>query len=356
MENTMPYHAGDWVEVRSKEEILRTLDVRGRLDDLPFMPQMFQYSGQRFRIYKRAHKTCDTVNGTGGRRLANGLHLDLRCDGKAYGGCQASCLIFWKEAWVKPVVGTTEIAGTSANGNCTAKAPPIDAGLCSEADVWTATRAEGQPSGNETTYTCQATQLPHFTTRLRWWDTRQYLQDLVSGNVKLGRFVSGFCYALFFYFAQSKRTTLGPPLRWLYDRFQALWGGVPFPRRTGTLPPDRPAPVSNLNLQPGDLVRVKSYGDILATLDGANKNRGLFFDAELVPFCGREYRVRTRLTDFIDEKTGRMASLKTPAVILEDVWCQSRYSTCRVFCPRSIYSWWREAWLEKISESSQGTP
>ena len=174
--------------------------------------------------------------------------------------------------------------------------------------------------------------------------------------MKLGRFVSGFCYALFFYFAQSKRTTLGPPLRWLYDRFQALWGGVPFPRRTGTLPPDRPAPVSNMNLQPGDLVRVKSYGDILATLDGANKNRGLFFDAELVPFCGREYRVRTRLTDFIDEKTGRMASLKTPAVILEDVWCQSRYSTCRVFCPRSIYSWWREAWLEKISESSQGTP
>jgi hypothetical protein len=51
MGNTMPYHAGDWVEVRSKEEILRTLDVRGRLDDLPFMPQMFQYSGQRFRIY-----------------------------------------------------------------------------------------------------------------------------------------------------------------------------------------------------------------------------------------------------------------------------------------------------------------
>jgi hypothetical protein len=99
-----------------------------------------------------------------------------------------------------------------------------------------------------------------------------------------------------------------------------------------------------MNLQPGDLVRVKSYGDILATLDEANKNRGLFFDAELVPFCGREYRVRTRLTDFIDEKTGRMARSRL-AVILEDVWCQSRYSTCRVFCPGA--SIWREAWLEK---------
>ncbi len=94
-----------------------------------------------------------------------------------------------------------------------------------------------------------------------------------------------------------------PALRWLYDYLQAFWGGVPFPRRTRTLSPRQPAPVSNLNLQPGDLVRVKSYGDILATLDSANKNRGLFFDAELVPFCSREFRVKARLTNFIDEKT-----------------------------------------------------
>jgi hypothetical protein len=147
----------------------------------------------------------------------------------------------------------------------------------------------------------------------------------------------------------------GRALRWLYDGLQALRGGVPFPRRTGTLLPGQAAPVSNLSLQAGDLVRVKSYGDILATLDSANKNRGLFFDAELVPFCSREFRVKARLTNFIDEKTGRMASLKMPAVILENVWCQSRYSTCRVFCPRSIYSWWREAWLDKITESSQDT-
>ena len=95
--------AGDWVEVRSKEEILRTLDKNGRLEDMPFMPQMFEYCGKRFRVYKRAHKTCDTINSFVGRRLANGIHLNLRCDGKAYGGCQAACLIFWKAAWLKPV-------------------------------------------------------------------------------------------------------------------------------------------------------------------------------------------------------------------------------------------------------------
>ena len=99
----MKLRAGDWVEVRSKEEILRSLDENGRLQELPLMPQMFQYCGQRFKVFKQAHKTCDTVTNTGGRWLTNGVHLDLRCDGKAYGGCQAACLIFWKDAWLKPV-------------------------------------------------------------------------------------------------------------------------------------------------------------------------------------------------------------------------------------------------------------
>ena len=58
----------DWVEVRSKAEILSTLDENGRLEGLPFMPQMFQYCGQRIQVYKRAHKTCDTVSGARLRR------------------------------------------------------------------------------------------------------------------------------------------------------------------------------------------------------------------------------------------------------------------------------------------------
>jgi hypothetical protein len=37
-------------------------------------------------------------------------------------------------------------------------------------------------------------------------------------------------------------------------------------------------------------VRVKSYEEILATLDTAGSNRGLSFDAELVPYCGKVSR------------------------------------------------------------------
>jgi hypothetical protein len=47
-----------------------------------------------------------------------------------------------------------------------------------------------------------------------------------------------------------------------------------------------------------------------------------------------------------------MSTLKTLAGILENVWCLSRYITCRVFCPRSICSWWRVVWLERLTERS----
>ena len=84
-------HVGEWVEVRSKEEILKTLDRKGQLNGLPFMPQMFEYCGRRLRVYKRAHKTCDTVNDYKGRWMDSAVHLEgIRCDGQAYGGCQAA--------------------------------------------------------------------------------------------------------------------------------------------------------------------------------------------------------------------------------------------------------------------------
>jgi hypothetical protein len=101
------YRTGDVVEVRSKDEILATLDQHGALDGLPFMPEMLQYCGQRFRIGAVAHKTCDTARQTWkGRRLQTTVHLaGLRYDGLAHGGCQAEYTLFWKDAWLKPAAG-----------------------------------------------------------------------------------------------------------------------------------------------------------------------------------------------------------------------------------------------------------
>jgi hypothetical protein len=344
--------AGDWVEVRSKEEILRTLDKNGRLEQLPFMPQMFLYCGQRFRVYKRAHKTCDTVSGNWtGRRLPNGVHLDLRCDGQAYGGCQAACLIFWNEAWLKPV--SQKANSVSSGAELAQDSASANESFCTEKDVWRGTRVQHQQADEETRYVCQATHLLNFTTPLPWWDARQFVEDYSSGNATLGRILRGFVYIAYWHVAMPWRRKIGPPSRWLYDQFQAVWGGLPFPRRKGTLALDQPTPISNLNLQPGELVRIKSYEDILATFDARNLHRGLLFDAELVPYCGGVYRVKARISNFIDEKTGKMKKMKTPAVLLEGVWCRSRYSNCRMFCPRSIFSWWREIWLERVPEGTE---
>jgi hypothetical protein len=231
--------AGDWVEVRSKDEILATLDKSGRLEGLPFMPQMFKWCDQRFQVYKRAHKTCDTVSGDYvGRLLPNGIHLDLRCDGAAYEGCQAACLIFWKEAWLRPVKQGVSISS---------EPPPSPAGGasgCTEADVQRGTQAPDQPPGSNIRYTCQATELLNYTQPLKWWDARQYVEDLTSGNNSLPRMFRGFLYFAYACGTLARRRTLGRPARWLYDQIQSLWGGVPFPRRGGNLNSEKTPPSS----------------------------------------------------------------------------------------------------------------
>lgn len=348
--------AGDWVEVRSKEEILLTLDKSGRLENMPFMPQMFDYCGKRFRVYKRAHKTCDTVDSFTGRRLADGVHLNLRCDGKAYGGCQAACLIFWKEAWLKRVdiaeSSKESMASLLASGPSAVNLA-VNGNVCTEADVSNATSAADRGAKGGKRYFCQATELLLYTTPLYWYDLRQYWEDFSSGNVALMQIFCGLVYACYYWGGLCHEKRLGAPSRWLYDRAQRLLGGLPFPRKCGRVPEGRRTPTATLNLQPGELVRVKSYDDILMTVDRRNNNRGLYFDAELVPYCGGTYRVKARVQKFLNEKTGRLSELKTPAVILENVWCRSRYSACRMNCPRSIHSWWRESWLERVDPNEQ---
>jgi len=344
--NSSPLRVGDWVEVRSKEEILSTLDRDGRLDGMPLMPEMFAFCGRRFQVCKRAHKTCDTVFPVRGRRVSHAVHLDTRCDGSAHGGCQASCLLFWKDAWLKPLNGKTPEAGARPRPE-SAPADMADAGsACTEFQVRSATQTIDPKSG-DTLYVCQATQLPHATTSLEWWDIRQYIEDYTSGNVGLWRIICGTIYFINLWLSRAG-IGLGRPIRWFFDTFHPLWRGAPFPRRQGSIPEGEPTPATNLDLQPGELVRIKPFKEIRATLNTSNRNRGLYFDAEEVPYCGGTYRVLKRVSRIIHDKTGKMLEMKTPCLILDSVICESRYSECRLFCPRSIYSYWRESWLERV--------
>jgi hypothetical protein len=341
---TRRFRVGDWVEVRGKEEILKTLDCNAQLDGMPFMPEMFAFCGKRLQVYKRAHKTCDTVFPVRGRRVDRAVHLQTRCDGQAHGGCQAGCLIFWKEAWLKPI-------GTDSQDTTSSKARPVEARAvpcagCTESDVWAGAQIS-KSNGRTPAWVCQATRLPDATTDLAWWDLRQYLEDYWSGNVTLWQILCSLCFSMYYSLSQAG-IGLGPGMRWFYNKFNSLWHGTSFPRKTGCIPVGQPTPAASLDLQPGELVRVKRHEEILLTLNSDNLNRGLMFDAEMVPYCGRTYRVLKRVTRIVNEKTGEMQEMKTPCIILDTVVCQSRYSSCRLFCPRSIYSYWREIWLERV--------
>lgn len=343
----------DWVEVRSKEEILRTLDNKGELDGMPFMPEMFAFCGKQFQVYKRAHKTCDVVFPVRGRWVEEAVHLETRCDGHAHDGCQAGCLLFWKTAWLKPVNGSSTEPRAPIQAE-TLKGHHAPGSGCTEADVLARVR-HPDPKGGAPFYICQATQVPYATKDLKWWDMRQYVEDYRSGNVSLWQIFCGGIYFLYYTLAEAG-IKLGRPMRWFYDKFHPLWRGTPYPQRRGTVPQGQPTPVETLNLQPGELVRVKSHAQILKTLNYSNRNRGLLFDAEEVPYCGGTYRVLRRVDRVINEKVGKMQEMKTPGVILDSVVCQSRFSACRMFCPRNIYSIWREIWLERVGPNPAEAP
>jgi hypothetical protein len=308
---------------------------------MPFMPEMFRFCGQRLQIYKCAHKTCDGISRES-RRMARTVHLDTRCSGEAHGGCQSACLLFWKEEWLRPA----NAPDRTASGHIEPDNTSLNGSLAKEAVRAFAVVQEG----DGVRYRCQTTEIRTASTPLSWWDVRQYVEDLHSGNVDGWTFVSGALGALWLNMSRW-RLGIGRMVRWLYDHVRYVWNGAAFPRRVGWIPLGKRTPLANLNLRPGELVRVRGLDEIEQTLDTAGHNRGLYFDPEQAPFAGHAFRVGHRVERMISEETGRMIELKAPTVVLESVFCGGKYSSCRMFCPKSACLFWREAWLERVNET-----
>ena len=313
------WKVGDQVEIRSFAEISATLDEDGALEGLPFMPEMARYCGGRFTIAKLAHKACDTIDSYQNRRMADAVHLDLRCGGEAHGGCQAGCLLYWKAAWLKPV--DARLGETNAR-------PPGPAH--SAADLATLQRATQLPSREDggPRYRCQATELRRATTPLSCWELGQYVEDLASGNVRWRDFIRAV--AIEIYNKLQQRLKVGRP-------YPSVRG-----RALGKAPADQ------LKLRPGEVVEVRSKAEIMATLGADQKNRGLWFDAEMLRHCGRRFRVLRRVERLIDERTGKMIGLRNDCIILDGAACTGLTCRNRLFCPRGIHAFWREAWLRRV--------
>jgi len=312
----MPLRVGQVVEVRPPEEILATLDDDAATDALPFMPEMLRFVGRRFTVSAHALKLCDTrSDGTGNRLFHDTVYLDdLRCDGSAHDGCQAGCRLLWRTAWLRPVSDDE----------------PASDGTGAAAEL--ARRAHATTKRDERTYRCQATELGAASEPFPANDRgRKYLREIRYRNVGVGRFLRVLARAVW----RKAARTIG------LHREIALWS-------QGKPPASTP-----LQLRPGELVRVKSKREIAETLDENGRNRGLAFDWEMLPHCGRTYRVQDRVRRFIDENTGTMVELKNECLTLEGVVCSGDHSVGRWFCPRAIYPYWREDWLQRANGATR---
>jgi hypothetical protein len=304
---------GDLVEVRSASEILATLDERGCLGELPFMPEMVAFCGRRLTVLSRADKVCDTIASYTSRRILDTVLLDdLRCDGSGHAGCQAECRLYWHESWLRRAEGTPT--------------PAVEDGSTDRLLDLARRNAASVGDDGATRYSCQATEMLRASEPLSTMSPAVYLNEYRNGDAGLGRFVRVMA-----------RAAVVQPLH-----------------KAGVLPavpvkgPSSKSPVTQpLDLQPGEWVRVKTKDEIAATLTDQGKNFGLWFDREMLPFCGGTYQVRERITRIVDERTGALLELTRDCVTLEGVICSGERSTSRWFCPRGIPAYWRECWLER---------
>lgn len=310
---------GDTVRVRSAREIEATLDDAGELDRLPYMPEMLPLCGQTFTVQARADKTCDTINLTScSRKMESTVHLvEARCDGSAHGGCQAGCLLFFKEEWLERVD-----AGASA-----VETEPASDELVERLQAATQVDAE--------TYRCQATQLLEATTQLQ--GHKHFLRDVTTRNAPPRQLARGF---LFTFIDRYQRFSRRLPARLRIN------GGDPFPDVRGPWGGERGVtPTQDSGIEAGDLVEIKSLPEIIATLDHRQRNRGLWFDREMMRYCGRRVRVVRRVNRLLDEATGRMIVTKSPCLILDGVVCEGDFHS---LCPRRDYAFFREIWVRRV--------
>ena len=304
--DTPRYLTGDLVTVAPAQAILATLDDHGRLDGLPFMPEMVQFIGQTLRVHHRADRTC--VEGHGIRRMDDSVFLETaRCDGAAHDGCQRDCLMFWKDAWLRP-----------------ADAPLIRNDAAErQARLTLLNLATRDARG----YMCQSTQLHAATHDLSRIHFGALIKEVRERELSLFRFADIVIRSL----VNRVRLALRMPELGLIvgEKGKKLKG--------------------ELNLQPGDWVRIRSVEEVRASLGPNAKNLGLSFEPEMALSIGQVRQVDAVVERMVHEETGQMVGL-TRTVTLKGTYCQG---LCSKACPRANPLFWREIWLERVEAPQQ---
>ncbi|MCJ7572544.1 MAG: hypothetical protein MUO82_11840 [Candidatus Thermoplasmatota archaeon] len=97
---------GDLVRVRSKEQILKTLDSNNKLDGCFFMDEMWQYCRSQHKILKKVNYFFDERGAKMYKTRNIVLLEDVHCSGKQGNlmpRCDRNCYVFWKEDWLEKI-------------------------------------------------------------------------------------------------------------------------------------------------------------------------------------------------------------------------------------------------------------
>jgi len=105
---------GEWVVVRSKDEILATLDKSGKNRGMTFDPEMLPYCGQTVRVLRRVERIIEENTGRLIRLPGVSVILDgVVCTARYRRSCPRSIYPFWREIWLRRAQ-PHEIAAASA--------------------------------------------------------------------------------------------------------------------------------------------------------------------------------------------------------------------------------------------------
>lgn len=290
------------IKIRPRNEIIKTLDKDGCLNGLPFMPEMIQYCGQIHKVNKVLEKICHDVLPSDMRQFAHNDVLILEglyCDGLYHDNCEKACPLLWKTAWLDT---------------------NVDEAVTHDSNSQDVLRSKLTTKLSPTVYFCQSSRIEASTCTIsKIQRVSKSLRSTLQGNCGL---------------LESFKNLIKPVSLKIWQKIVGDW---PIGR-------NRKTPTLALDLKPGEWVRIKPIGEIINTLDTQGKNRGLHFSRDMASYCGKRYRVRSRLDRMISESDGKMMQL-TNTVVLEGIVCDCPFTIGG--CPRKVFQYWREIWLER---------
>jgi hypothetical protein len=103
-------HSGDLVRVKSKEEILSTVNRWNQLKGCAFMAEMWPYCSTTQRVSKRVENFLDERDYL--MKKCNGIVIldGVFCEGtNDFGVCDRNCFFFWREEWLEKM-GASKIS------------------------------------------------------------------------------------------------------------------------------------------------------------------------------------------------------------------------------------------------------